>query len=185
MVRRWARQCFPRVFGQERAHASAVLTVPTAIAPRARPGPGRWLVDMQLALDFYVTYPSPATIVFALLVPARAHPAGGGDGSTMWGFLSSGVDSRWSSMPFRRRLRMAGPRCRCSSAASLDWCFSPACRDRVGRPVPMLHLRLFGDRMFRNGSLAMFTAFGVLSACSSCCHCFCSNCGGCPRSTRA
>jgi MFS family permease len=30
------------------------------------------------------------------------------------------------------------------------------------RRDPLLHLRLFKDRMFRNGSLAMFTAFGVL-----------------------
>jgi predicted MFS family arabinose efflux permease len=32
----------------------------------------------------------------------------------------------------------------------------------LGRPDPLLHLRLFKDRMFRYGSLAMFTAFGVL-----------------------
>jgi MFS family permease len=32
----------------------------------------------------------------------------------------------------------------------------------LGRPDPLLRLRLFKDRMFRNGSLTMFTAFGVL-----------------------
>jgi MFS family permease len=32
----------------------------------------------------------------------------------------------------------------------------------LGRPDPMLHVRLFSDRMFRNGILAMFAAFGVL-----------------------
>jgi MFS family permease len=32
----------------------------------------------------------------------------------------------------------------------------------LGRPDPLLHLRLFSDRMFRNGILSMFSAFGVL-----------------------
>jgi hypothetical protein len=32
----------------------------------------------------------------------------------------------------------------------------------LGRRDPLLHLRLFSDRMFRNGILSMFTAFGVL-----------------------
>jgi Na+/melibiose symporter-like transporter len=32
----------------------------------------------------------------------------------------------------------------------------------LGRPDPMLHLQLFGDRMFRNGSLSMIMAFVLL-----------------------
>jgi EmrB/QacA subfamily drug resistance transporter len=148
----------------ERAQASAVLTVPTAIAPALGPVLGGWLVDnASWRWIFYVNVPiGLATIVFALLF-LREHTEPAAGRFDMWGFLCSGGGLAlvlyalsegpiygWTSVPVL-----------VSGIAGLVL-FALLVVIELGRPDPMLHLRLFSDRMFRNGILAMFAAFGVL-----------------------
>jgi len=81
----------------------------------------------------------------------------------LWGFLSSGgglalVLYALSAAP---TYGWTSPRVLISGIAGIVL-FALLAVIELGRPDPLLHLRLFKDRMFRNGSLAMFTAFGVL-----------------------
>ncbi len=75
----------------ERARASAVVTVPTAIAPALGPVLGGWLVDnASWRWIFYVNIPvGLATLVFALLF-LREHKEPGAGRFDIWGFLCSG-----------------------------------------------------------------------------------------------
>src|SRR6266850_813951 len=75
----------------ERARASAVITMPTAIAPALGPVLGGWLVDnASWRWIFYVNVPvGLATIVFALLF-LREHTEPAAGRFDLWGFLSSG-----------------------------------------------------------------------------------------------
>jgi EmrB/QacA subfamily drug resistance transporter len=149
---------------QERAHASAVLTVPTALAPALGPVLGGWLVDnASWRWIFYVNVPvGVAAFVFAFLF-LREHTEVSAGRFDVWGFLCSGAGLAlilyalseapvygWMSAPVL------------ASGIAAIGLFALLIVVELGRPDPLLHLRLFKDRMFRNGSLAMFTAFGVL-----------------------
>src|SRR5882724_918157 len=133
----------------ERARASAILTVPTAIAPALGPVLGGWLVDSaSWRWIFYVNVPvGIATIVFALLF-LREHTEPGAGRFDVWGFicsggglalviyaLSEGPTYGWTSVPVL-----------VSGSAGLVL-FALLVVVELGRPDPMLHLRLFGDRM--------------------------------------
>jgi EmrB/QacA subfamily drug resistance transporter len=149
---------------QERARASAILTVPTAIAPALGPVLGGWLVDnASWRWIFYVNVPvGIATILFALLF-LREHTEPAAGRFDLWGFLCSGgglalVLYALSEGP---AYGWTSPLVLVSGVAGIVL-FAVLVAIELGRPDPMLHLRLFGDRMFRNGSLSMFTAFGVL-----------------------
>src|SRR5260370_2950590 len=74
----------------ERARASAVITVPTAIAPALGPVLGGWLADnASWRWIFYVNVPlGLATLVFALLF-LREHKEPGAGRFDVWGFLCS------------------------------------------------------------------------------------------------
>jgi EmrB/QacA subfamily drug resistance transporter len=148
----------------ERAHASAVLTVPTAIAPALGPVLGGWLVDnASWRWIFYVNVPvGVAAFVFASLF-LREHTEASAGRFDLWGFIcsggglalvlyavSEGPSYGWTSAPV------------VASGIAGIGLFALLILIELGRPDPLLHLRLFKDRMFRYGSLAMFTAFGVL-----------------------
>jgi len=149
---------------EERAHASAVLTVPTAIAPALGPVLGGWLVDhASWRWIFYVNVPvGIAAFVFALLfLREHTEPAAGrfdfrgfvcsaGGLALVLYVLSEGPTYGWTS-----------PRVLISGSIGI-MLLALLVLIELGRPDPLLHLRLFSDRMFRNGILAMFTAFGVL-----------------------
>src|ERR1700682_4247914 len=102
------------------------------------------------------------TILFALLF-LREHTEPAAGRFDLWGFLCSG-----SGLALVLYAASEGPTYGWTSARVLVSgvagivLFALMVAIELGRPDPMLHLRLFGDRMFRNGSLAMFTAFGVL-----------------------
>jgi EmrB/QacA subfamily drug resistance transporter len=74
----------------ERAQASAVLTVPTAIAPAVGPVLGGWLVDYATwRWIFYLNVPiGIAAFAFALLF-LREHVEPGPGRFDMWGFVCS------------------------------------------------------------------------------------------------
>ena len=148
----------------ERARASAILTVPTAIAPALGPVLGGWLVDQaNWRWIFYVNVPvGVAAFMFALLF-LREHTESAAGRFDLWGFLCSGgglalVLYAVSEGP---TYGWSSPRVIVAGSAGLVL-FALLVIIELGRPDPLLHLRLFRDRMFRNGSLAMFTAFGVL-----------------------
>jgi EmrB/QacA subfamily drug resistance transporter len=148
----------------ERARASAVLTVPTAIAPALGPVLGGWLVDnASWRWIFYVNVPiGIAAFVFALVF-LREHTEPAAGRFDFWGFVCSGAGLALvlyavSEGPTYGWL---APRVLISGIAGIVL-IALLVAIELGRPDPLLHLRLFKDRMFRNGSLAMFSAFGVL-----------------------
>jgi EmrB/QacA subfamily drug resistance transporter len=148
----------------ERARASAVLTVPTAIAPALGPVLGGWLVDQaSWRWIFYVNLPvgiAASVFAFAFLREHTERAAGRFD---VWGFLCSGAGLAlvlyavsegpaygWTSPPVLM------------SAFAGIALFALLVTIELRQAKPLLHLRLFADRMFRSGILAMFTAFNVL-----------------------
>jgi EmrB/QacA subfamily drug resistance transporter len=148
----------------QRAQASAVLMIPTAIAPALGPVLGGWLVDQaSWRWIFYVNVPvGMLTVLFGVLF-LREHREPGAGPFDIGGFVCSGAGlalllyalsqgplSGWTS-PLVLGSGVAG-------IALLGVLVAIELR----RSDPLLHLRLFGDRMFRNGILTMFMAYGVL-----------------------
>jgi EmrB/QacA subfamily drug resistance transporter len=148
----------------ERARASAVLTVPTAIAPAVGPLLGGWLVDnASWRWIFYVNVPvGIAAFVFALLF-LREHTEPAAGRFDFWGFLCSGAGLALVLYAVSEgpTYGWTSPRVLISGGAGIVL-LALLVAIELRRRDPLLHLRLFKDRMFRNGSLAMFTAFGVL-----------------------
>jgi EmrB/QacA subfamily drug resistance transporter len=155
----------------ERARASAVLTIPIVIAPALGPVLGGFIVDnFSWRWIFYINLPIGALgIVFAsIFLKEEKQPRSGS--FDIMGFLLSGaglamllygldlahevneqqaVIYGWSH-PFT--LAMLGGGALCFSALVFV-------ETRVVKQ-PMLHLRLFGQRMFRNGNITAFLTFG-------------------------
>jgi EmrB/QacA subfamily drug resistance transporter len=148
----------------ERAHASAVLTVPTAIAPALGPVLGGWLVDhASWRWIFYVNVPvGIAAFAFALAF-LREHTEPAAGRFDVWGFLCSGAGLALAlyALSEAPAYGWTSPRVVISGLAGIVL-FALLVAIELRRRDPLLHLRLFADRMFRNGILAMFTAFGML-----------------------
>jgi EmrB/QacA subfamily drug resistance transporter len=148
----------------ERAQAAAVLTVPTAIAPALGPVLGGWLVDYaSWRWIFVVNVPiGLAAVLFALrFLREHREPAAGR--FDFWGFLCSGgglalVLYALSQAP---TAGWTSARVLASGVAGIVL-FAVLVVVEVGRPDPLLHLRLFRDRMFRSGMVVMFMAFAAL-----------------------
>ena len=148
----------------ERARAAAIVTIPTAIAPALGPVLGGWLVDnASWRWIFYVNLPvGLATLAFTLLF-LREHKEPAAGRFDVWGFLCSGgglalVLYALSQAPAHgwtsRAVVVSG-----LVGALL---FGILVVHELSRPEPMLHLRLFGDRMFRYASLSMFMVYALL-----------------------
>jgi EmrB/QacA subfamily drug resistance transporter len=148
----------------ERAQASAVITVPTAIAPALGPILGGWLVEYaNWRWIFYVNVPvGILTLIFAYLF-LREHTEPGCGRFDIWGFVCSGAGLSLVLYALAEgpTYGWGSPRVLVSGlvgAALLALLVALELR----RPEPMLQLRLFGDRMFRNGITTMFMAFTML-----------------------
>src|SRR5882672_4859421 len=148
----------------ERARASAIVTMPTAIAPALGPVLGGWLVDnASWRWIFYVNVPvGIAAFVFALVF-LREHTEPAAGRFDFRGFVCSGgglalILYALSEAP---TFGWTSPRVLISGIGGVVL-FALLVVIELDRPDPLLHLRLFKDRMFRNGSLAMFFAFGML-----------------------
>jgi EmrB/QacA subfamily drug resistance transporter len=148
----------------ERARASAIVTVPTAFAPALGPVLGGWMVDnASWRWIFYVNVPvGLATLVFALLF-LREHKEPGAGRFDVWGFLCSGgglalVLYALSQAPVHGWTSTAVV---VSGLAGVVL-FGILVVLELSRPDPILHLRLFGDRMFRYANLSMFMIYAVL-----------------------
>jgi EmrB/QacA subfamily drug resistance transporter len=148
----------------ERARASAVVTVPTAIAPALGPVLGGWLVDnASWRWIFYVNLPvGLATLAFVLLF-LREHKEPAAGRFDIWGFLCSGgglalVLYALSQAPAHGWTSTAVV---VSGLAGVVL-FGILVTLELCRPDPILHLRLFGDRMFRFANLTMFMVYAML-----------------------
>ena len=148
----------------ERARAATILMVPTVVAPALGPVLGGWLVtDVTWRAIFYVNLPIGVIgFLFALflLKEHREEAAGRFD---LWGFLLSGAglalvlyalsqapDHGWTS----KTVLTAG----LAGVVSFALLVSLELRHRE----PLLDLRLFADRMFRNANLAFYMVVGTL-----------------------
>src|SRR5258706_79260 len=148
----------------ERARASAVITMPTAIAPALGPVLGGWLVDnASWRWIFYVNLPVGfVTLVFVLLfIREHREPAAGR--FDVWGFLCSGaglalVLYALSQAPAHGWTSTAVV----ASGLAGVGLFGIFVVLEFGRPEPILHLRLFGNRVFRSANLSMFMIYAVL-----------------------
>ena len=154
-------RAFPPI---ERARASTILIIPTVLAPALGPIIGGWLVtDVSWRWIFYVNLPvGMFGFVVGVLLPQGAPRADGGQASTspgsccrdpalalvlvrVLGGTREGLDVAASSSP----PASADSRC---SALLASW-------RRTSRD-PMLALRLYRERMFRNANLVLALTYG-------------------------
>jgi EmrB/QacA subfamily drug resistance transporter len=148
---------------QERARASAVLAVPTAIAPAVGPVFGGWLVDQaSWRWIFYVNLPvGVAAFAFALLF-LREHTEERAGRFDLPGFVFSGAGLALVLYALSRGpvdgWTAAGVLATGSGGVLL---FVLLIVVELRARAPMLDLRLFADRMFRTANLVMFMTMGV------------------------
>jgi EmrB/QacA subfamily drug resistance transporter len=150
-----------RVFPPEqRVRASGILTIPTAFAPALGPVLGGVLVtDLSWRWVFFVNLPIG---VFALLfglafLPEHADPGAGR--FDLRGFLLSGIGFAALMVGVSE-----GPQ-RGWGSPLIVTCLGVGAVlllalvvDQLRSRAPLLHLRLFADRMFRSSNLVMFLA---------------------------
>ena len=148
----------------ERARASAVVTVPTAIAPALGPVLGGWLVDnASWRWIFYVNLPvGVATLVFVLLF-LREHKEPSAGRFDVWGFLCSGGGLALVLYALSQAPAHGWTSTAVVGAGVLGMVlFGLLVVLELWRPDPMLRLSLFRDRMFRSANLSMFMVYAVL-----------------------
>ena len=148
----------------ERAKASAVLLVPAVLAPALGPVIGGWLVtDVSWRLIFFVNLPvGVAGFIFgALFLKEHKEPTAGR--FDLPGFVLSGGGLALSLYALSQ-----GPSAGWGSATVL-WpgivgvaMFVALVIVELKTDQPMLDLRLFRERMFRNANIVMILAVGGL-----------------------
>ncbi|MGI8550200.1 MAG: DHA2 family efflux MFS transporter permease subunit, partial [Dehalococcoidia bacterium] len=142
----------------ERARASAFMAIPIVIAPATGPVLGGWLVDsVGWRWIFYVNVPIGILgLIFSLmfLKEHREERAGGFD---LWGFLFSG-----GGLALVLYALSQGPNAGWTAPRVLGTgiggilLFALLIVVELRLREPMLDLRLFRDRMFRNANMAGF-----------------------------
>jgi EmrB/QacA subfamily drug resistance transporter len=154
-----------RAFGQsERAKASAVITIPVALAPATGPLLGGWLVDnASWRWIFYVNLPvAMAAFVFTwfFLHEHKEPKAGKFD---LWGFICSGSGLALVLLALSRGPEdgWTSPLVLISGVAGIVLLVLMVWIE-MRHQNPLLHLRLFADRMFRNANVTMFMAYSLL-----------------------
>jgi EmrB/QacA subfamily drug resistance transporter len=141
----------------ERVRASAILVVPTALAPAVGPiiG-GLFVTDVSWRWVFYVNVPiGIGALVFGLLFLAdQKHPAAGrfdgigfvtsslGLGLLMYG-VSEGPNTSWTDWPIVASIAVG--------AVLLTVMVLVELRSRA----PLLDLRVYGNRLFRSASMVL------------------------------
>ena len=150
---------------QERARASAVLTIPTSIAPMAGPLLGGFLVDHGIwRWIFFVNLPVGAACFLFGLVALREHREETAGPFDPLGFILSGLGLAGVLMALSR-----GPDYGWTTPSVLlpgiggIICFALLVVVERRTPTPMLDLGLFHDRMFRIGIITAFMANAALS----------------------
>ena len=152
-------RAFPPV---ERARASVILMIPTIIAPTLGPILGGWLVtDVTWRWIFYVNLPIGILGFIFTGLFLREHTEAKAGRFDFWGFLFSGA-----GLALLLYALSQAPNDGWTSGTVLSTgiagfvCFIVLIIAELRVPEPMLDLRLFGDRMFRNANLAFFMSMG-------------------------
>jgi EmrB/QacA subfamily drug resistance transporter len=148
----------------ERARASLILTVPTIIAPALGPILGGFLVDyVSWRWIFYVNLPiGVAGFIFSALF-LREHTEENAGTFDVWGFLFSGTGLALVLYALSRGPvdGWSAPNVIATGGIGIV-CFVALVIVEQRRALPMLDLRLFRDRMFRNANIVYFAAIGSL-----------------------
>ena len=148
----------------ERATASAVLVIPTAIAPTVGPILGGWLVDhASWRWIFYINPPvGIAGFLFALFV-LKEHTEENVGRFDVPGFMlgGAGLPLLLYALSQGPTLGWSAPRVYLTGIVGLLLLVGLVIVETRTRE-PMLALRLFKDRMFRNGNLVVFMVFGAM-----------------------
>jgi EmrB/QacA subfamily drug resistance transporter len=149
---------------QERAQASSVLTIPTVVAPALGPVLGGLLVDQaSWRWIFFVNLPVGVCAFLFVLLVLREHREARPGSFDRWGFVCSGLGLASMLYALSR-----GPVDGWTSFTVLATGLTGLAllglmvALELRLDAPMLDLRLFGNRMFRGGSLAMFALAGGL-----------------------
>ncbi|HLZ70940.1 MAG TPA: MDR family MFS transporter [Dehalococcoidia bacterium] len=154
-----------RVFPpQERARASAFIAVPTMIAPAVGPIVGGWLVtDLSWRWIFYINLPVGLLGLTLAITCLREHREPAAGRLDIWGFVCSGAGLALILLGLSRGPEHGwlDPSVVGSLVAGVAL-FVALVVFELRNTAPMLDLRLFVDRMFRNANLFMFAASGGL-----------------------
>ena len=149
---------------QERARASVILTVPTAVAPAIGPILGGWLVDyVSWRWIFYVNLPIGLAAFLFTLVYIREEKQESAGRFDLAGFVFSGVGL--ASVLYglsQAPIDGWGSATVLGSFALGIAAFAALVPAELRQSQPMLDLRLFGDRLFRATNVTMLTAFASL-----------------------
>jgi EmrB/QacA subfamily drug resistance transporter len=150
----------------ERAAASRVLIIPTVMAPALGPVIGGFLVDtLSWRWIFLVNVPIGLAVVMAGAVLLEEHREPDAGRFDLPGFVLSGTGLALLLYALSR-------------GADVGWASPTILATAIGgvivvaalvvvelrAPEPLLHLRLFGDRLFRATNLACFFGFGAFLA---------------------
>ena len=144
----------------ERAKASAVLMIPAVFAPALGPVVGGWLVtDVSWRLIFYVNVPvGIAGFIFgALFLKEHREPKAGS--FDIPGFVLSGAGLALALYALSEGPRAGWTRPNVLAPGILGVAmFVALIRVELRAKHPMLDLRLFRERMFRNANIVMILA---------------------------
>lgn len=149
---------------EERARASLILTVPTVIAPALGPIIGGWLIDyVDWRWIFYVNVPMGVIGLIYCSLFLREHTEARAGSFDLIGFTLSGAGLAMVLFSLSR-----GPMDGWGSAPVLASgiagiaCFVALAVVELRVAEPMLDLRLFTDRMFRNANIVYFASSASL-----------------------
>jgi EmrB/QacA subfamily drug resistance transporter len=152
----------------ERAQASAILSIPTFIAPTLGPILGGWLVtDVSWRWIFYVNLPVGVLGIIFCALFLREHTEEKAGSFDVLGFLFSGIGlaSVLYALSQAPEVGWTSPRVAGVGLAGI-LLFVALVVVELRIPEPMLQLRLFRDRMFRGANLVGFalscTMIGIL-----------------------
>jgi EmrB/QacA subfamily drug resistance transporter len=149
---------------QERARAALILTIPTVVAPAVGPILGGWLVDsVSWRWIFFVNLPIGLVgfLFSALFLEEHTEETAGSFDA--WGFVLSGVGLASILYALSRGPEdgWAAPNVLVTGIGGI-LSFIALVAVELRKREPMLHLRLFTDRMFRTANIVFFAAMGSL-----------------------
>lgn len=143
---------------EERPKASAILAVPTQIAPALGPIFGGWLVtSVSWRWIFYINLPVGILgFTFALLC-LKEHTEEAAGGFDLWGlvFSGGGLALVLYALAFAPSYGWTSTRVMGTGIAGV-LCFVLLVVVELRSTHPILNLRLFSNRMFRNANLVFF-----------------------------
>jgi EmrB/QacA subfamily drug resistance transporter len=145
---------------QDRAKASAFLAIPAMIAPVVGPILGGWLVDGPgWRWIFYINLPVGILGFFFALTVLKEHREENAGSFDLPGFVFSGAGLALVLYALSQAPRHGwGSTAVVATGVAGVICFAAMVLIEMRTKNPMLDLRLFSDRMFRNSSMALFLA---------------------------